>query len=255
MSKTRVCVVGASGRLGRRVLRALKKHPSLEAGSALVRQELELPGPARVTTSVEEALQNVGVVVDFSAPAACSRVLPGAARAGIPYVLASTALTDQDEELLEEVEQQIPVVLASNFSVGVNLLFELVEIAARRLGESFDIEISEIHHRHKRDAPSGTALSLASAAEAGRGDLEHVLGRAGPEPPRGPEQLGIAALRGGDVAGEHTVYFFGDCERVELTHRATTPDIFAHGALRAAAWVLGKPPGRYSMRDVLGLEH
>ncbi|MES1170828.1 MAG: 4-hydroxy-tetrahydrodipicolinate reductase, partial [Actinomycetota bacterium] len=128
---------------------------------------------------------------------------------------------------------------------------ELVESAAKKLGIAFDVEVSEIHHRHKRDAPSGTALALTQAVQRGRGAMRVVQGRAGTGPARDKSELGVAALRGGDVAGEHTVYYFGDNERLEITHRAGNADIFARGALAAAEWIYGKPAGRYSMRDVL----
>jgi 4-hydroxy-tetrahydrodipicolinate reductase len=133
-------------------------------------------------------------------------------------------------------------------------MLEWVELATRRLA-GFDVEISEIHHRHKRDAPSGTALALGQAARAGRPELQDVLGRAGVGPARPDEALGYAAVRGGDVAGEHTVYFFGEHERLEITHRSSSGDIFAAGALKACAWLTGRAPGRYTMHDVLREQH
>jgi len=142
------------------------------------------------------------------------------------------------------------VLQAANLSVGINVMAELVETAVRRLGGAFDVEVFEIHHRHKRDAPSGTAHILADAASTARTELHPVLGRAGTGE-RERNELGISAARGGDVSGEHTVYLLGEGERIELVHRATTPDIFARGALRAAAWLVGRNPGLYGMRDVL----
>lgn len=236
--RARVVVIGSAGRMGTRVVRLLENHATLVLASGVDRGD-----------DVAAAIANSAVVIDFSAPAACARVAPLCANVGAAYLVASTALTDDDVRALATAARQVAVLQAANLSIGVNVLAELVAEAAARLA-GFDIEISEIHHRHKRDAPSGTALALGAAAKRGRGGLRDVLGRAG-EAVRKNDELGFAALRGGDVSGEHTVYFFGNGERVELTHRATTPDIFAHGALTAASWLVGKPAGAYTMRDVL----
>jgi 4-hydroxy-tetrahydrodipicolinate reductase len=164
--------------------------------------------------------------------------------------VASTGLTPVDEAAIDDASAEVAIVQAANLRLGVNVMLELVEMAAARL-RGFDAEISEIHHRHKRDAPSGTALALGAAVQRGAGKKTEVVGRHGMGEPRGSQELGYAALRGGEVAGEHTVFFFGDSERLEITHRSTNADIFAAGALQAAQWLLGRAPGRYDMLDVL----
>jgi 4-hydroxy-tetrahydrodipicolinate reductase len=238
MERSKVVVVGAAGRMGRRVVSLLEGHATLMLGRAFDRDD-----------DPEAAIAGSHVVIDFAAPAVSTRIAPICARQGTAYLLASTALTAEDEAALDAAAQSVPVLQAANLSIGVNVLAELVADAAARLA-GFDVEISELHHRHKRDAPSGTALALGAAARRGRPALKDVPGRIGSDV-RLQDELGYAAMRGGDVAGEHTVYFFGEGERIELTHRATTPDIFARGALVAAAWLLKKPAGRYTMRDVL----
>ena len=235
-AKARAVVIGSGGRMGTRVVRLLETHPSLQLGGALDRGD-----------EAAQAIASAHVVIDFSAPAACAQMAPLCVKAGVPYLVASTALTAADEAAISSAIASVPVLQAANLSVGVNVLAELVTAAAERLAD-FDIEISEVHHRQKRDAPSGTALMLGAAARAGRSALRDVVGRTGL---RVSDELGYSAVRGGDVSGEHTVFFLGNGERLELTHRATTPDIFADGALRAAAWLVGKPPGRYTMHDVL----
>jgi 4-hydroxy-tetrahydrodipicolinate reductase len=194
------------------------------------------------------------VVLDFSAPAACARMAPACAAAGRAYVVASTALSTADTQALAQAAQHIPVLQAANLSVGVNVLMELVELAARRLPTA-DLEVAELHHRHKRDAPSGTALALGAAATAGRAQAGQTLvpavGRHGAAAQRAPDEIGYAALRGGDAAGEHTVFVLSDGERLELSHRCSHPQVFAAGALTACRWLVGRVAGHYSMRDVI----
>ncbi len=238
MERAKVVVVGAAGRMGRRVVSLLEGHQTLTLGRAFDRDD-----------DPEAAIAGSHVVIDFAAPAVSARIAPICAKQGTAYLVASTALTPEDELALDVAAQNVPVLQAANLSIGVNVLAELVADAAARLA-GFDVEISEIHHRHKRDAPSGTALALGAAARRGRSGLKDVLGRAGSNV-RVDDEVGYAAMRGGDVAGEHTVHFFGEGERIELTHRATTPDIFARGALVAAAWLVRQAAGRYTMRDVL----
>jgi 4-hydroxy-tetrahydrodipicolinate reductase len=201
-----------------------------------------------VTEDVAAALLGARVVVDFSLPAAVPELLRLAARQGVAVVSGTTGLTDAS--ILERAAQQIPVLWSPNMSLGVQVLADLAAEAARRLGPSFDIEISEVHHRKKIDAPSGTALRLAEAIQKVR-PLRPVTGREGNVGARTSEEIGVFGLRGGDVIGDHTVYLFGPGERIELTHRATTRDLFAEGALRAARWVVSQKPGRYSLADVL----
>ncbi len=246
-----VCVAGAWGRMGTRVARLLESHPRLRFAVALEvagKQAQEHVVPS--TSDATKAVAMAQVVIDFSAPAAAASLAPVCASGRVPYLVASTALTAQDLAAIDAAAAHTPVLQAANLSLGVNVLLELAELAARRLS-GFDVEIFEIHHRHKRDAPSGTALALGEAVQRGRGTLTPVLARGGQSHEREAHELGYAALRGGEVAGEHTVYFFGEVERIELGHRASSPDVFAQGALVAAEWLLDKPAGRYTMRDVL----
>lgn len=253
--KTRVALAGAGGRMGGRIIRLLEGHPRLRLTAMLERSEglasLGEPPHVVVTDDPERAVAVADVLIDFSAPSAVVKLAPICAAHGTAYLVAGTGLDARDRVAIEQAASRVAVLQAANLSLGVNVLLELVERAANTLGEAFEVEISEIHHRYKRDAPSGTALALGAAVERGRGSLKSVHGRHGIGEPRSRDELGYAALRGGDVAGEHTVFFFGENERIELTHRATSPDIFARGALVAATWLVGRPAGRYAMRDVL----
>lgn len=196
------------------------------------------------------------VLVDFSAPAALEFNLDAAIHAGVPMVVGTTGLEERHHWLVDAAAVSIPVLQTGNTSLGVTLLAHLVREAAQRLGEDWDIEIVETHHRMKVDAPSGTALLLGEAAARGRGvDLqdEAVRGRDGITGARQPGTIGFASLRGGTVAGDHSVHFLADNERLTLSHLAENRGIFARGAIRAADWIVGKAPGRYSMREVLDL--
>jgi 4-hydroxy-tetrahydrodipicolinate reductase len=213
------------------------------------------PG-VEVVDRVVAALAAAEVYVDFTVPEATRLAARAARGTETPAVVGTTGMDADTEAALDALAEVAPIVVAPNFSLGVNLLLVLAEEAARVLGEDFDLEVVEAHHRGKRDAPSGTALALARALAAGRGwDYEAVKrhARDGEIGPRPRTEIGVATVRGGDVAGDHTAHFLGPHERLELTHRAGDRSIFARGALRAAAWVVGKPAGRYSMRDVLGL--
>jgi 4-hydroxy-tetrahydrodipicolinate reductase len=196
------------------------------------------------------------VVVDFTAPAATALHAAAAAKAGKPLVIGTTGLEPAQEQVIAAAARQVAIVRAPNMSLGVNLLLGLVSEVAERLGEDYDIEIMEMHHRHKVDAPSGTALALGRAAAEARGiDLAAHSARArdGITGARKRGDIGFASLRGGDVVGDHTVIFAADGERIELTHRAGSRQIFARGAVRAARWAVGQTPGLYGMKDVLGL--
>jgi 4-hydroxy-tetrahydrodipicolinate reductase len=196
------------------------------------------------------------VVVDFTSPEASIRHASIAAAAGVAMVIGSTGFHADGKARILQDAARIPVVLSPNMSVGVNVMFALVAQAARVLGDAYDVEIVEMHHGKKKDAPSGTAVRLAEvAAEALGRDASRdvVYARHGMIGERTPREIGVMTLRGGDVVGEHTVYFAGQGERLEVTHRATSRDQFARGALRAALWVKGRPPGLYDMHDVLGL--
>ena len=269
MSVVRVVVCGAAGRMGGCVLRAVRATEGMELAGATERPDAPQVGrdagvvagiaPVGVTVSgsLETALERADVVVDFTAPAASLRHAQVCAARKVALVIGTTGLSTQARAEVAGLAREVPIVLAPNMSVGVNVLFRLVEQAARALGPAYDVEIVEMHHRAKRDAPSGTALRLEEvAAEALHLDVRSatVYERHGDTGARRAGTIGIQALRGGDVVGDHTVYFLADGERLELTHRATSRDNFARGAVRAARWVVGKPAALYDMQDVLGFK-
>jgi len=238
----RIGIFGASGRMGRAIAELLR-------GSE--RAEVAEGGDAATIAAASH------VLVDFSASDALAGNLSAALAAGRPVVIGTTGLGEEHQRLIDDAATRIAVLQAANTSLGVNLLAHLVRQAAARLGDEWDIEIVEMHHRHKADAPSGTALLLGTAAAEGRGvELASVSdrGRDGITGARQAGHIGFAALRGGSVAGDHQVIFAGEGERIELGHRAESRVIFAKGAIEAALWLADKPPGRYAMGDVLGLE-
>jgi 4-hydroxy-tetrahydrodipicolinate reductase len=241
----RIGIIGAAGRMGGAVADVL-------ADSA----EASLAGGADECDDVGALARTSDVLVDFSAPAALAANLDAAAEAGVAIVVGTTGLAAAHEALLEAAAARVAVLQSANMSLGVNLLAHLVREAAARLGPDWDIEIVEMHHRMKVDAPSGTALLLGRAAAEGRGiDLEPASerGRDGITGARQPGRIGFASLRGGSVAGDHQLIFATEGERIELGHRAESRAIFARGAVKAALWLAGKPAGRYAMGDVLGL--
>ncbi|MDH3518820.1 MAG: 4-hydroxy-tetrahydrodipicolinate reductase [Myxococcales bacterium] len=257
----RVLVVGALGRMGHCVREALAEEPSLRLSAAL-----EAPGHpgigsqfadgVEVLEDAEAALARCDVVIDFSQPAVTLALLRAAADARRAFVTGTTGLSEAQRKELAALAQHTAVLHAPNFSVAVNVLAWLTHQAAAKLGPGYDAEIVELHHAAKRDAPSGTALALAEAVAAARGVAlgEHlVLERAGETGARPEASIGVQALRGGDNPGEHTVLFLGRGERLELVHRSATRDHFARGAVRAAAWLVGRAPGLYRMDEVLGL--
>jgi 4-hydroxy-tetrahydrodipicolinate reductase len=248
----RVAVVGALGRMGERVRAALADESGLELAAAL--EAPDHPGlgtrvgeAVEVTSDPKQALSGCDVAIDFSVPESALRAARAAADAGCAFVSGTTGLSPDERAELDACAERVPVLLAANFSLAVNLLAWLTREAAGRLGPGYDAEIAELHHAAKRDAPSGTALRLAAAIAAGRGGSEGeglVLSRAGDTGARVP----------GSIAGEHTVLFAGRGERLELVHRAATRDHFAAGAVRAALWLAGRPPGHYRVEQALGLE-
>ncbi len=258
--RVKLSVCGATGRMGRTVIRLCGQSEDFElvgacAGPedpALGEDAGTLAGGARagvaITDDMASALLGAQVVIDFSLPRALEQLTRLAARQGVAVVSGTTGLSDTS--ILDAAAARVPVLWAANMSLGIQVLAELAAQAARRLGPGFDVEISETHHRHKVDAPSGTALRLADAVREAR-QLRAVTGREGIVGARTSEEIGVLALRGGDVIGDHTVHLLGPGERLELTHRATSRDLFAQGALRAARWLVGQPPARYSLRDLL----
>jgi 4-hydroxy-tetrahydrodipicolinate reductase len=264
----RIAVFGAGGRVGKAIVRAVALTQEATLAAAIERPDFpylaadatQLAGLLPSGVRLGEARPGQGaadVWIDFSAPAATVANVEAAAKAGAAMVIGTTGLTAADQEKIAAAAKHIPIVLAPNMSVGVNVLLKLVADAARLLGKSYDIEIVETHHRAKRDAPSGTALRLGEAAAEGSGrDFSAAAryARHGDIGPRTDTEIGLQALRGGDVVGDHTVFFLGQGDRIEITHRASSRDTFAQGAVRAALWLAGKPAGLFDMRDVLGLK-
>ena len=238
----KIAIVGAAGRMGQKLC-------ALAEGT-----ELEVVSKVDVAEGFDKTwAADVEGVIDFSYHTAVPPSVAKAAEAGIPYVIGTTGLTPDEQKAVDAAALKIPVVQSGNYSLGVNLLLELVKKAATVLGSEYDVEITEMHHRHKKDAPSGTALMLAKSAAAGRGVAnDFTYGRQGDIGERPVGEIAIHALRGGSVIGDHTVMFAGELERVELTHKAQDRAAFAAGALKALAWAKGRPAGIYTMRDVLG---
>lgn len=244
MIGARIGIIGSEGRMGHALAEAIRV-----AGH-------ELAGGVDQGGDVTALAGACEVLVDFSSPAALESTLDAAAAAGTPILVGTTGLEERHHWLIDEAAKTIPVLQTGNTSLGVNLLAYLVEEAAQRLGEDWDIEIVETHHRMKVDSPSGTALLLGEAAARGRGVTlasHSERGRDGITGAREAGAIGFASLRGGSVAGDHTVHFLADNERLALAHLAEDRSIFAKGAIKAAAWLIGNAPGRYTMKEVLGL--
>jgi 4-hydroxy-tetrahydrodipicolinate reductase len=264
-----VVVTGASGRMGSQLVRQIRAAEGLAVAAATERPGhvegtdagvLAGLGPIGVPIRgrLEDALaaSKAQVVVDFTSHEASARHAEICAERGAALVVGSTGFTPETRARVAAAAQRVPIVLSPNMSVGVNVLFALVRDAAATLGDGFDVEIVEMHHRKKKDAPSGTAVRLAEiAAQALGRDVakDLVFARHGMVGERAAREIGVQTLRGGDVVGEHTVHFVADGERIELTHRATSREQFASGAVRAIRWIAGRAPGLYDMADVLGL--
>lgn len=260
----KICMAGARGRMGRRILSLAAAAKDTSVGGAFdlsdyAGETLALDHGAYVTLAqnVAEALDGADVLIDFTAPHACLENVRAAAQAGKAAVVGTTGLSEKQRDELAALALSIPLVVAPNMSVGVNLLFKLTQETAKALGPDYNVEIVEIHHNQKIDSPSGTAVRLGERAAEGLGMQypgDAVHGREGIIGPRPQNEIGIHALRGGDVVGDHTVLFIGPGERIELTHRAHSRDTFAQGALRAARFAVNADPGLYDMQDVLGLK-
>ena len=261
-------LVGAGGRMGRQLLSAILDNPATQLAAACDRPGADVIGRdagelvAHETAGVvigddaKAVFEASDVVIDFTHFSAAPMHLALALETKTNLFLATTGLPPETQTQVETTAQEVGIIQAANTSLGVNLLALLVEQAARSLDASFDIEVVEMHHKHKVDAPSGTALLLGKAAAQGREQNHDAVAcyeRSGHTGDRPDGEIGYATLRGGDVAGEHTVFLAGDQERIELTHRATSRTIFSAGAVKGARWLVGKAPGLYSMRDVLGL--
>ena len=263
-----VAVLGVSGRMGRCLVRAIRESEDMTLSGALASPdsaslgrdagEVAQAGPVavEVTSDRDRAFANAAIAIDFTLPEAIADNLAAAAARRIPIVIGTTGLDAERHALIRRASEKLPVLVAPNMSLAVNLFFSLVGSAAAALPGDYDIEIVEAHHRHKADAPSGTALRLGEIAAGARNTTlgtVGVYGRAGSATTRSPGAIGFASVRAGDIVGEHHVLFAGSGETLELVHRATDRMTFAHGALAAARWLAGRQPGLYGMADVLGL--
>ncbi|QOP44318.1 4-hydroxy-tetrahydrodipicolinate reductase [Sulfurimonas sediminis] len=253
----KVGVFGASGRVGRLLIEDLKTTDAMSLSTVFVRNSLDfsIDPSVLVTSDMQAFLHAADIIIDFSLPDACEILLEEAMKTPKPLVIGTTGLNTHQLNLLKEASERMPVLYATNMSLGVALLNKLVYQASAAL-EGFDIEIVEMHHRHKKDAPSGTALTLSQSAAAARGldlDKVRVSGRDGNIGERSKDEIAVMALRGGDIVGRHTVGFYNDGEFIELNHTATSRNTFSKGALRAGKWLADKEAGLYSISDCLEL--
>ncbi|HDR46769.1 MAG TPA: 4-hydroxy-tetrahydrodipicolinate reductase [Geoalkalibacter subterraneus] len=265
----KIAVTGAAGRMGGRIITAVREADQLELAGAAERSGHDMVGQdagmvagcgqlgVAITDDLEKALADADVLIDFTFPDVTLKNLEVCARRGKKIVIGSTGFTPEQRRQVEQHAAKIPVVLAPNMSVGVNACFKLLKEAASILGDGFDVEIVELHHNKKKDAPSGTAVRMGEvvAESLGRDYNEcAVFHREGMTGERTHDEIGMQTVRGGDIVGEHTVYFIGMGERIEITHRAMSRDMFARGSVRAAQWLDDKSSGLYDMQDVLGLK-
>jgi 4-hydroxy-tetrahydrodipicolinate reductase len=265
----KITVMGATGRMGSRITALSKDYHGLHLAGAVERAGHEAVGKdighvigvgdtgVKVTDKLSDIISGCDVIIDFTSTASTLQHLKLAAENKKAMVIGTTGFEKEQIEIIKKASSEIPVVLAPNMSVGVNLLLKVLHDVARTLGDDYDIEIVEAHHRLKKDAPSGTAMKMAQViADAVNRNLEEVAvyERKGLIGERTKKEIGIQTLRGGDVVGEHTVFFYGLGERIEITHKASSRDTFARGALKAALWLASRAPGLYDMQDVLGLK-
>ncbi|WP_020677092.1 4-hydroxy-tetrahydrodipicolinate reductase [Geopsychrobacter electrodiphilus] len=266
---TRIVVTGAAGRMGGRIITLISETDGLQVtGAVEMAGHPKLGDDAgyvagcgdlgvKICDSLETALKNSDLLIDFTFPQVSLQNAAICARLGKAMVVGSTGFTPDERQQLAEFAHQTPIVFAPNMSVGVNVCFKLLKDLARTLGDGFDVEIVELHHNKKKDSPSGTAVRMGEVvAEALGRDYNQVANyhREGMCGERSQAEIGMQTVRGGDIVGEHTVYFIGMGERIELTHRAMSRDMFARGAIRAAGWLKGKSAGMYDMQDVLELK-
>ncbi|PZW49540.1 4-hydroxy-tetrahydrodipicolinate reductase [Pseudomonas sp. URMO17WK12:I2] len=265
----RIAVTGAAGRMGKNLIEAVHQADGVVLGAAVARPTSTLLGAdagelagvgklgVALSGSLESVLDGFDVLIDFTHPSVTLENLEICRRAGKAMVIGTTGFSAAEKQLLIDAGKEISIVFAANFSVGVNLCLKLLDTAARVLGDDVDIEVLEAHHRHKVDAPSGTALRMGEVVANALGrDLDKVAvyGREGQTGARARETIGFATVRAGDVVGDHTVLFAADGERVEITHKASSRMTFAKGAVRASSWLQGRSPQLYDMQDVLGLK-
>ena len=264
-----IAVAGAGGRMGKALIQAISEEKSTELSGVLERPGHELIKKdaglsagmekldVKITDSMDKAFMDAEVIIDFTAPEATMQNLEAIAKLGKAIVIGTTGFSHHHRDRIKELSKGCRIVLAPNMSIGINLLLKLVEDAATVLGDAYDVEIIESHHRFKKDAPSGTAIRIAEvAAKALERDLAKVAvyERKGIIGERKTKEIGIQSIRAGDIVGDHTIIFAAPGERIELTHKAQSRDTFAKGALKAAIWLIQKPNGLYDMQDVLGLK-
>ncbi len=264
----RVGITGAAGRMGRTLIEAISQQAGLQLTAAVEQPESSLVGAdagelaglgklgVPISGALEDVIELIDVLIDFTVPTATLANLKICVGAGKAMIIGTTGFTGEQDQQIKRAAAIVPVCKASNFSTGVNLCFKLLDMAARVLGDDVDIEVVEAHHRHKVDAPSGTALSMGGVVANALGrDLAEVAvyGREGQTGARQRDTIGFATVRAGDIVGDHTVIFAADGERVEITHKASSRMSFARGAVRAAGWLVGREPRLYDMQDVLGL--
>ncbi len=252
----KVGILGATGRVGQLIVKILQNE-NIPIGAVMFegKQTIEFPSETIITNDAKTLLENSDVVIDFSAPIATEKLLKAALETPKPLVIATTGLNEEQKKLMQEVSKKAPLLYATNMSLGVAILNKLVSMVSEKLRD-FDIEIVEQHHRWKVDAPSGTALTLAENCAKARGlDLKEVMvtGREGHVGARKKDEIGVFAIRGGDVVGRHTVGFYNEGEFLELNHTATSRETFARGAIKVAKWLINQKPGFYSINDALGL--
>ena len=242
---TKIAITGSNGRMGQALIEAVKLNPNVSQSSILNRGD-----------DINRVLKDFDVLIDFTRPEATLNALSVCQSAGKAMVIGTTGFSDDALKIIDQASSDIPIVFAPNMSVGVNLTLKLLETTAKVIGTDSNIEIVEAHHRHKVDAPSGTALKMGEVIANALGrDLSEcaVYGREGTEEPRDRQTIGFSSIRGGDVVGEHTVTFFMEGERVEITHKASSRMTYANGAVKASQWLTNQPNGLYSMQDVLDL--
>ena len=263
-----VGVIGAGGRMGRMLIEAVQDNPQTTLNAAIERQGSSLVGAdagevaaigrleVQIVDDLKAVINDIDVLIDFSLPDATEQNMQICAANKVAMVIGTTGFNEQQEQVLKEASKQIAIVYAGNYSTGVNLSLKLLAMAAKAFGNDADVEVIEAHHKHKIDAPSGTAYMMAEAVAEARGqNLKDVAiyGREGQTGEREAGSIGIHAIRGGEIIGDHTVMFIADGEVVEITHRARARMTFASGAVRAATWVIKQEVGQYNMQDVLGL--
>ncbi len=265
----KIGVIGAGGRMGRMLIQAVAQNADTQLTAAIERTGSSLLGVdagelvnidkahVELVDDLAKVINNIDVLIDFSLPESTAKNLQLCADHGVKMVIGTTGLTEAQNTLLKKVSEKIAIVYAGNYSTGVNLTLKLLEMAAKAFGETADVEIIEAHHKHKIDAPSGTAYMMAEAVAKARGqNLKDVAvyGREGQTGERKAGEIGIHAIRGGEIVGDHTVMFIADGEMVEITHKARERMTFATGAVRAAVWVNSQETGQFDMQDVLGLK-